>query len=128
MNRKILAGQKVKRVCNGKAIVPDVGDIVWLNFTPQSGHEQAGRRAAVVLSPAAYNNRSGLIVCVPITNRVKGYPFEVVLSGGGAEGVALADQVKSLDWRAREASVKGRATPGEIAEIKVKIKALLAFD
>lgn len=110
-----------------KAIVPDVGDIVWLNFTPQSGHEQVGRRPAVVLSPASYNDRSGLIVCVPMTRQVKGYPFEVVLSGGGAEGVALADQVKSLDWKAREASVKGHATAGEIAEIKAKIKVLLAL-
>jgi mRNA interferase MazF len=110
-----------------KRIVPDEGDIVWLNFTPPSGHEQAGRRPAVVLSPAAYNERSGLIVCAPITRQVKGYPFEVALSGGGAEGVALADQVKSLDWQVPEASVKGRAAPYEIAEIKAKIKALLAL-
>lgn len=107
--------------------VPETGDIVWLNFTPQSGHEQAGRRPAVVLSPRAYNARSGLIVCVPVTSRVKGYPFEVALSGGGADGVALADQMKSLDWKAREAAVKGRAAPHELSEIKAKIKALLAL-
>lgn len=105
--------------------VPDEGDIVWLNFTPQSGHVQVGRRPAVVLSPKAYNLRSGLIVCVPITNQIKGYPFEVVLSGSGATGAALSDQVKSLDWKSRQAEHKGSATPAELAEIKAKIKALL---
>ena len=105
--------------------VPDEGDIVWLSFTPQSGHEQAGRRPAVVLSAKAYNQRSGLLVCVPITNRIKGYPFEVALGGDGATGAALADQVKSLDWKSRQAERKGRATPSELAEIKAKIKALL---
>ncbi len=105
--------------------VPDEGDIVWLNFTPQSGHEQAGRRPAVVLSPKAYNQRSGLLVCVPITNQIKGYPFEVVLSGNGATGAALADQVKSLDWKSRQAERKGSATSAELAEIKAKLKALI---
>lgn len=107
------------------AYVPDDGDIVWLNFTPQSGHEQAGRRPAVVLSPKTYNQRAGLLICVPVTNQIKGYPFEVVLSGTGATGAALADQVKSLDWKARQAERKGQATLAEIAEIKAKIKVLL---
>lgn len=107
------------------AYVPDEGDIIWLNFTPQSGHEQAGRRPAVVLSPAAYNQRAGLLICVPITNQVKGYPFEVVLSGSGATGAALADQVKNLDWKTRQAERKGQATSAEISDIKAKIKALL---
>ncbi|WJJ93117.1 endoribonuclease MazF [Neopusillimonas aromaticivorans] len=89
------------------AYVPEEADIVWLNFTPQSGHEQAGRRPAVVLSPKAYNQRSGLLVCVPITSQIKGYPFEVVLSQSGASGAALADQVKSLDWKTRQAEKKG---------------------
>ena len=105
--------------------VPVEGDIAWLNFTPQSGHEQAGRRPAVVLSPKAYNQRSGLLVCVPITNQIKGYPFEVVLSGSGATGAALADQVKNLDWKSRQAERKGATTPVELAEIKAKIKTLL---
>ncbi|MBS4098060.1 MAG: endoribonuclease MazF [Sulfuricella sp.] len=105
--------------------VPDEGDVVWMNFTPQSGHEQAGRRPAVVLSPKAYNSRAGLLVCVPITNQIKGYPFEVVLEGGETTGAALSDQVKSLDWQVRQAERKGRATPAEIAEIKAKIKSLL---
>jgi len=108
--------------------VPDVGDIVWLNFTPQSGHEQAGRRPAVVLSPRTYNQKSGLLVCVPVTNQIKGYPFEVVLSGGGATGAALADQIKSLDWQTRQAERKGRATPAEVSEIRAKIGALLTLN
>ena len=107
------------------AYVPDEGDIVWLNFTPQSGHEQAGRRPVVVLSPKAYNQRSGLLICVPITNQIKGYPFEVVLSGRGATGAALADQLKNLDWKSRQAERKGQATPAEMAEIRAKIKVLL---
>ncbi len=109
------------------AYVPDEGDIIWLNFTPQSGHEQAGRRPAVVLSPKAYNRRTGLLICVPITNQIKGYPFEVLLSGSGASGAALADQIKSVDWKVRQAERKGRATPAEITDIKAKIRALLKF-
>ena len=96
-----------------------------MNFTPQSGHEQAGRRPAVVLSPRAYNRKAGLLVCVPVTQQIKGYPFEVVLSGAGTTGAALADQVKSLDWQSREAERKGSVTPGELADIKARIRALL---
>lgn len=107
--------------------VPDAGDIVWMSFTPQSGHEQAGRRPAVVLSTKAYNSKAGLLVCVPVTNQVKGYPFEVVLSGSAATGAALADQVKSLDWQSREAERKGAATAVEMAEIKAKIRILLCL-
>lgn len=107
------------------AYVPDEADIVWMNFTPQSGHEQAGRLPAVVLSPKAYNGRTGLVLCVPVSNQIKGYPFEVLLSGVGATGVALADQVKSLDWQARQAERKGVATMTEMAEIRSKIKSLL---
>jgi mRNA interferase MazF len=107
------------------AYIPDEADIVWLNFTPQSGHEQAGRRPAVVLSPKAYNKRAGLLVCVPVTTQIKGYPFEVVLSGTGANGAALADQLKSLDWQTRRAERKGKASAAEMAEIRAKVKALL---
>ncbi len=83
--------------------VPERGDLVWLTFNPQAGHEQAERRPAVVLSPAAYNGKVGLALFCPITNQVKGYPFEVALPEGlPISGVILADQVKSLDWRARE--------------------------
>jgi mRNA interferase MazF len=88
---------------------PDRGDLVWLNFTPQAGHEQAGHRPAVVLSPRAYNSRSGLAVVVPVTTRPKGRPFEVALpSGLPIRGVVLADQVRSVDWSARGVEHAGR--------------------
>lgn len=107
--------------------IPEAGDIVWLDFNPQRGHEQAGRRPAVVLSPKAYNAKAGLLVCVPVTNSIKGYPFEVVLNSADVTGAALADQLKSLDWQARNVERKGKATPAELAEIKEKIRALLGF-
>ncbi len=105
--------------------IPEMGDIVWLNFTPQIGHEQAGRRPAVVLSPQAYNSKTGLLVCVPITGQIKGYPFEVLLSCDEVSGAALADQVKSLDWRSRQAQYKGKISTVEMQQIKAKIAALL---
>ncbi len=84
--------------------VPERGDIVWLTFTPQAGHEQAGRRPALVLSPKAYNGKVGLAIFCPVTSQIKGYPFEVVIPQGLAvSGVILSDQVKSLDWKARKA-------------------------
>jgi len=110
----------------GRKYVPDRGDVVWLQFTPQAGHEQAGHRPALVLSPASYNRRSGLMLCCPITSRVKGYPFEVALGEGQAlGGVVLADQVKSLDWKARQASKKGRASSQVMAETLSKLQTLL---
>ena len=110
----------------GRSYVPDRGDVVWLQVTPQAGHEQAGHRPALVLSPASYNRRSGLMLCCPITSRVKGYPFEVAL-GEGQElaGVILADQVKSLDWKARQASKKGGATSQVMTETLSKLQTLL---
>lgn len=104
--------------------VPDAGDIVWLQFNPQAGHEQAGHRPAVVLSPATYNRKTGLMVCCPMTNQVKGFPFEVAISGSQT-GVVLADQIKSLDWRVRKASLKGRMTEAELAEVRAKAVALI---
>ncbi len=84
--------------------IPQRGDLVWLSFDPQAGHEQAGRRPAFVLSPESYNRKTGLFLACPITSRVKGYPFEVPLPDGLAvAGVILADQIKSLDWKARRA-------------------------
>lgn len=84
--------------------VPARGDVVWLNFDPQAGHEQAGRRPAVILSPFEYNRKVGLALMCPITNKKKGYPFEVEIpSGMPVSGVVLADQIKSLDWRVRRA-------------------------
>ncbi len=86
------------------AYVPERGDVVWLTFNPQAGHEQAGRRPAVVISPAAYNGKVGLAILCPITSQIKGYPFEVNLPEGlPVSGVILADQVKSLDWQVRQA-------------------------
>lgn len=106
------------------AYIPDAGDLVWLQFDPQAGHEQAGHRPAVVLSPANYNARAGMIVCCPTTTRIKGYPFEVTLAGSPPSAV-LADQVKSQDWRARHATRKGRITPAELAEVRAKLVALI---
>ncbi len=114
--------------------VPAEGDIIWLDFDPQAGHEKAGHeraghekaghRPAVVLSPAAYNGRIGLLVCCPVTTKIKGYPFEVPLSGS-PPSAALADQVKSLDWRRRGAVRKGRASREELAVIRAKLRALI---
>jgi mRNA interferase MazF len=104
--------------------VPDRGDIVWLEFNPQAGHEQAGHRPALVLSPAAYNGKTGLMLCCPLTTQIKGYPFEVAISGNPSSA-ALADQVKSLDWVARKAKRKGKASPAEMAEVQAKIHALI---
>jgi mRNA interferase MazF len=106
--------------------VPDRGDIVWLNFTPQAGHEQAGHRPALVLSPAQYNAASGLMLCCPMTAQVKGYPFEVPVDApGGQSEVVLADQVKSVDWEARRAQRKGRASDAVVADVLARIQALL---
>ncbi len=104
--------------------VPDAGDIVWLIFTPQSGYEQAGHRPALVLSPAAYNNKTSLMICCPMTTRIKQYPFEVVIEGV-LQSAVLADQVKSLDWRSRDATKKGRVSAAELADVRAKIKALI---
>ncbi len=104
--------------------VPDAGDIVWLQFDPQAGHEQAGHRPALVLSPAAYNGKSGLMLCCPMTTQIKGYPFEVLIAGKQPSAV-LADQIKSLDWVARKASRKGKATASELAEVRAKALALI---
>ena len=104
--------------------VPQAGAIVWLNFTPQAGHEQAGHRPALVLSPKAYNQKTSLMICCPITTQIKGYPFEVLISGEPGS-VVLADQVKSLDWRSRKAKRKGTVSPDELAEVRAKIIALI---
>jgi len=104
--------------------VPDAGDVVWLNFTPQAGHEQAGRRPALVLSPAAYNRKTGLMICCPLTTQIKNYPFEVHI-GGTPPNAVLADQVKSVDWRSRNAQSKGRVSPEQLAEVRAKIRALI---
>jgi mRNA interferase MazF len=106
--------------------VPDRGDAVWLRFDLQRGHEQRGRRPALVLSPASYNTKVGLAILCPVTSQAKGYPFEVALpEGHGVEGVVLADQVKNLDWRARKAKLIGRMPDRVIDEVLGKLGALL---
>ena len=106
--------------------VPSRGDLVWLEFNPQAGHEQAGRRPALVISPSEYNGRVGLALLCPITSREKGYPFEVGLpSTLPVTGVILADQVKSLDWRARRASLACEAPEDVLQEAVGKLLALV---
>ena len=108
------------------AYVPRRGDAVWLQFNPQAGSEQAGRRPAVVISPEAYNGRVGLMICCPITNQQKGYPFEVALPDDvGVTGVILSDQVKSLDWRARQADFITALPNGVVEDVLAKLRTLL---
>jgi len=106
--------------------VPNRGDVVWLTFTPQAGHEQAGRRPAVVVSPRAYNQRVLLALVCPVTSQAKGYPFEVVLPAGvKLSGVVLADQIKSLDWRARKAEFVARLPTRTLHEVTQKLWTLI---
>jgi mRNA interferase MazF len=108
------------------AYVPERGEIVWISLNPQAEHEQAGRRPAVVVSPKSYNGKVGLGLFCPITSQVKGYPFEVAVPQGlPVGGVVLADQVKSLDWRAREADFAGRLPVDAKEEVLGKLGALL---
>jgi mRNA interferase MazF len=108
------------------AYIPDRGDVVWIVLHPQAGHEQAGRRPAVAVSPRSYNRKSGLGLFCPVTSRVKGYPFEVALPEGlPVAGVVLADQVRSLDWRARRARLAARLPRENLAEVIGKLTALL---
>src|ERR1700745_2630766 len=100
--------------------VPEAGDVVWISFNPHAGREQPGHRPAVVLSPAAYNAKTGLMLCCPMTTRVKGYPFEGLLASQ-SDNVVLADHVKSLHWRARRTKRKGRISAAELAEVRGKL-------
>jgi mRNA interferase MazF len=107
--------------------VPDRGDVVWISLNPQAGHEQAGRRPAIILSPAKYNGRVGLAIFCPITSQVKGYPFEVQVPPDlPISGVVLTDQVKSLDWRSHQAVFVCRLPAAVMAEILSKLHTLLA--
>lgn len=110
------------------AYVPDAGHAIWLTFDLQAGHEQAGRRPAVVLTPASYNRRTGLFLVCPVTSQVKGYPFEVALPPDlPVSGVALSDQIKSADWRARHPAFICELPEVTIADIVAKLSALLPF-
>jgi len=106
--------------------VPRRGDLVWLSFDPQAGHEQAGHRPAFVLSPESYNRKTGLLLACPITSKVKGYPFEVALPPGlPVGGVILADQIKSLDWKVRKAEFIVRTPPSVVEDVLSLILPLL---
>ena len=106
---------------------PDAGEVVWLEFDPQAGHEQAGHRPALVISPASYNGKTGLMVCCPLTTRIKGYPFEVLAEIDGVVTAVLSDQVKSLDWKVRRARKKGTVSNDVMVNVRAKIKALLVI-
>lgn len=106
--------------------IPDRGDIVWMPFDPQRGHEQAGRRPALVLSPAIYNQVAGLLICCPITSKSKGWRFEVPLpSRGKTQGVVLSDQLKSFDWRVREVDWIEQVDPTTIEAVLERARLLL---
>lgn len=106
--------------------VPDRGDLVWLQFNPQAGHEQAGKRPALVISPAAYNGKIGLSLLCPVTSKIKGYPFEVIIPQDlPIEGVILSDQVKSLDWQSRQATFICKVPVETLAEVVSKLELLI---
>ncbi len=105
---------------------PEQGDLVWLDFDPQQGHEQRGRRPALVVSRKAYNAKVGLALFCPVTSRVKGYPFEVAVNEGPISGVVLSDQVKSLDWKARRIEFIGRIGTDSLAEITSRLLLLIS--
>ncbi len=110
-----------------KLYVPQRGDVIWIILNPQAGDEQAGRRPALVLSPAAYNGKVGLAILCPLTNQIKGYPFEVLVPPGiSVTGAILADQVKNLDWRAREAELICSLPPRTVAEVLQKVLTLFS--
>ncbi len=115
------------RYGNTMVYIPERGDAVWITLNPQAGHEQAGRRPALILSPAAYNGRVGLAILCPISRQIKGYPFEVLIPDGlDVGGVVLADQVKNLDWRAREAELICSLPAQTVTESLQKLNTLLS--
>lgn len=108
------------------AYIPDSGDIIWIMFNPQAGHEQAGHRPALVLSPKAYNGKVGLAILCPITSQVKGYPFEVKIPDGlEVKGAVLSDQIKSLDWKARKAEFSCKLPSAVYNEVIQKLSTLI---
>jgi mRNA interferase MazF len=111
-----------------RAYVPDEGDLVWLTFDPQAGHEQSGRRPALILSPREYNLKARLALACPITNQKKGYPFEVALPAGHRiVGVVLADHIRNLDWQARNAAFDSKAPEELVAEVRERLRPLLGM-
>lgn len=111
-----------------RAYIPDAGDLVWLTCDPQTGHEQRGRRPALILSPRVYNAKARLAIACPITTHVKGYPFEVPLPPGGKiSGVVLADHVKNLDWQARRVVFEAKATTETVTDARERLRVLLGL-
>lgn len=111
-----------------RGYVPDAGDVLWIEFSPQAGREQAGRRPALVLSPRIYNERASLALLCPITSHAKGYPFEVALPPGGQlRGVILADQLKSLDWQKRKAQKAGKLPAEILDQVRKRIGVLIGL-
>jgi mRNA interferase MazF len=111
---------------NPRAYIPQRGDVVWITLNPQAGHEQSGRRPAVILSPKSYNSKTGLAILCPVTSQVKGYPFEVLLPEGlQISGAILSDQVKSLDWHARNAELICALSDEIMYEVLEKLGTLL---
>ncbi|HEX3728500.1 MAG TPA: endoribonuclease MazF [Opitutaceae bacterium] len=111
------------------SFVPDRGDLVWINFDPQAGHEQAGRRPALILSPKAYNQKSGLMLACPITRQAKGLRFEVMLDDDDTvSGVVLSDHLRSMDWKARRAERFGRISSKTLEQVHDRVGALLQFE
>lgn len=110
-----------------RGYVPECGDVVWLAFDPQAGHEQAGHRPALVVSPATYNQKTGLMICCPLSTRIKAYPFEVLAEVDGVACAVLADQARSMDWRSYHAKRKAVVDTRVMAEVRAKIKALLGI-
>jgi mRNA interferase MazF len=111
-----------------KNYIPEQGDLIWLEFTPQAGHEQSGLRPALVVSPASYNGAVGLALMCPITSKIKGYPFEVLLpKKSKIQGTILSDQIKSLDWRIRKAKFIAKASTQVLEETIEKIQAIISI-
>jgi len=108
----------------GKNYIPERGDVIWINFDPTKGHEQKGRRPAVVLSSKIYNEPAGLLLACPVSSRIKGYPYEVVLTGK-FQGAVLVDHIRSLDWRARPVKKAGNISEHILLKIQQKLKTLL---
>ena len=108
-----------------KQYIPERGDIVWLNFNPQSGHEQSGKRPAIVISPKEYNEKTGLGLFCPITSKIKNYPFEVKIDNAKINGVVLSDQIKSMDWRTRNIEFIFKGTSDTVDEVIDKASVLI---
>jgi len=108
-----------------KIYVTERGDIVWISFDPQSGREQKGRRPALVISPLEYNKKTKLAILVPITSKIKGYPFEVFLNSKNIDGVILSDQIKSLDWNIRKADFIEKVSKSVMVEVIDNVKLLI---